>query len=189
MSNNPYLTVYIDEHTPLSKGEMRANKTSRDNFFDTERLPIYILLDSLKCAHNIGTILRLSDALLIKKVFICGDTIIPPNKKIKASSRGAEKWVPWEYSNNIIVINKLKKEGIFIMSAEVSKDSIDYDKAIYKLPVAIVLGREYDGVSDAALSLSDCIVHLPMYGMCNSINVSTTASVLMYEVHKKWVKP
>jgi tRNA G18 (ribose-2'-O)-methylase SpoU len=187
MSDNQILI--LSEHTPLSKGEIRANKTSKNNFFDTERLPIYILLDSLKCAHNIGTILRLSDALLIKKVFICGDTIIPPNKKIKASSRGAEKWVPWEYSDNIVnIINKLKEEGVFIMSAEVSKSSIAYDKAVYKLPIAIVLGREYDGVSDGALNLSDCIVHLPMYGMCNSINVSTTASVLMYEVYKKMGK-
>jgi tRNA G18 (ribose-2'-O)-methylase SpoU len=186
MNNNQSSTVNINTHTPSSKGEIREKKISKDNFFNTERLPIYIVLDSLKCAHNIGTILRLSDALLVKKVFICGDTIIPPNKKIKSSSRGAEKWVPWEYSDDIVsVLIKLKEEGVFIMSAEVSKDSIDYDKATYKLPLAIVLGREYDGVSDEALNLSDCIVHLPMYGMCNSINVSTTASVLMYEAHKK----
>jgi tRNA G18 (ribose-2'-O)-methylase SpoU len=171
---------------PLNKAEIRVTKTNRDNFENTKRLPIYIVLDSLKCAHNIGTILRLSDALLVSKVFICGNTIVPPNRKIKASSRGAEKWVPWEYQGNIVdVIHDLKKEGVFIMSAEVSKESISYEQVEYTLPVCIVLGREYDGVSAAVLQLSDCVVHLPMYGMCNSINVSTTASVLMYEVNKK----
>lgn len=171
---------------PLNKKELRIRKVNKTDFPYIERSPVYIVLDSLKCAHNIGTILRLADALLISKVFICGNTIIPPNKKIKISSRGSEKWVPWEYRESISeVLRELKENGVFIMSAEVTKDSIPYDTAIFTSPVCIVLGREYDGVSNEALSLSNCVVHLPMYGMCNSINVSTTASVLMYYVHKE----
>lgn len=185
MNSTEFMTTKEINNTPLKKKEIRTTKAGKSNFHLLERLPIYIILDSLKCAHNIGTILRLSDALLVRKVFICGNTIIPPNRKIKASSRGAEKWVPWEYQESIVeVINKLKAEGVFLISAEVSNRSIDYEKMSYTLPVAVIFGREYDGVSDEALNLSDCIVHLPMHGMCNSINVSTTASVLMYEIHK-----
>ncbi len=171
---------------PLNKAELRSTKPSKHEFTKISRNPIYIALDSLKCAHNIGTILRLSDALLVNRVYICGNTIIPPNRKIKASSRGSEKWVSWEYRENIVeLIKELKNKGIFIMSSEISNLSIDYNEAEYRFPVCLVLGREYDGICKDVLNLSDCIVHLPVYGMTNSINVSTTASVLLYDILKR----
>ncbi len=172
---------------PLTKSELRAGKPSRKEFSFLPRNPIYIILDSLKSAHNIGTILRLSDAILVEKVYICGNTIIPPHRKIKASSRGAEKWVPWEYRENVVeVIKELKARDVFVVSMEISTSSVEYTDVQYVPPLCLVLGREYDGVNPEVLKLSDKIVHLPMYGMLNSINVSTAASVLVYEVTKQF---
>ncbi len=171
---------------PLNKTELRSIKPSKHEFTKLSRNPIYIALDSLKCAHNIGTILRLSDALLVNCVYICGNTIVPPNRKIKASSRGSERWVSWEYRENIVdLIKELKNNGTFIISSEISHSSVDYNEAEYRFPVCLVLGREYDGICEDVLNLSDCIVHLPVYGMTNSINVSTTASVLLYDILKR----
>ncbi|MDZ7261255.1 MAG: RNA methyltransferase [candidate division KSB1 bacterium] len=171
---------------PLNKNEIRSTKLSRDEFLKLPRNPIYVVLDSLKCAHNIGTIIRLSDALLVNRVYICGSTIVPPNRKIKASSRGSEKWVAWEYREDIVeLIKELKDKGIFIVSSEISNSSINYYDAEYKIPICLVLGREYDGICEEVLNLSDCIVHLPMYGMCNSINVATAASVLLYDILRR----
>lgn len=139
------------------------------------------MLDSLKAAHNIGTILRTADAVLAAKVFICGDTIIPPNAKIRNGSIGAEKWVAWEYSaDTASVLRRLKADGVYIVAAELSEGSVPYNSIAVDKPVCIVLGREYDGVSPAALSLCDSIVHIPMYGMSNSLNVSVAAGVLIY---------
>ncbi len=171
----------------LTKEELRENKIRREEFASIERNNIYIILDSLKCAHNIGTILRLSDSLLVKKVYICGNTIIPPNKKIKSSSRGAEKWVSWEYHDNPLpVAMKLKNSGIEIVSVEVTNNSIDFrDYNPEDKPVCLIFGREYDGVSQELLDISDYSVHLPLLGMSNSINVSTAASVMLYDVYSK----
>lgn len=178
----------LDNHQ-LSKEELRDSKVTRDEFKNIERTEIYILLDSLKVSHNIGTILRLSDALLIKKVYICGDTIVPPNYKIRRSSRGSEKWVPWEYVEDAKeVIKKLKKEGVEITAVEVTNDSIDYRKYIPNFSICLILGREYDGVSKELLELSDNTIHLPINGMCNSINVSNAASVVMYYTYDKYEK-
>lgn len=178
----------LDNHQ-LSKEELRDRKVTRDEFKNIERIEVYILLDSLKVAHNIGTILRLSDALLIKKVYICGDTIVPPNYKIRRSSRGSEKWVPWEYVEDAKeVIKKLKKEGVEITAVEVTNDSIDYRKYKPSFPICLILGREYDGVSKELLELSDNTIHLPINGMCNSINVSNAASVVMYDTYDKYEK-
>lgn len=173
----------------LSKIELRAEKKSREEFKNIKRNEIYIVLDSLKVAHNIGTILRLSDALLIKKVYICGNTIVPPNYKIKASSRGAEKWVDWEYIEHATqIVKKLKSEGVEITSVEVASNSIDYREYKPKFPLCLILGREYDGVSQELLDLSDNVIHLPLLGMSNSINVSTAASVVMYYAFDKYEK-
>lgn len=170
----------------LSKEELRINKERRKDFLLKPRNEIYIVLDSLKCAHNIGTILRLSDSLLIKKVYICGNTIVPPNRKIKSSSRGAERWVPWEYRENALdVIKELKEQGIEIVTVEVTSESIDYREYFPKDKVCLILGREYDGVSQELINESDKSIHLPLLGMANSINVSTAASVVLYDVYDK----
>ena len=170
----------------LTKEELRKEKNLREEFKNIERNDIYVILDSLKCAHNIGTILRLSDSLLAKKVYICGNTIVPPNRKIKSSSRGAEKWVPWEYHENPVIVAKtLKQSGVKIVAVEVTNDSMDYREFNPDGPVCLILGREYDGVSQDLLDLADCSIQLPLLGMANSINVSTAASVVMYDVYSK----
>ena len=170
----------------LTKEELRNSKNKRKEFLELPRNEIYVVLDSLKCAHNIGTILRLSDSLLIKKVFICGNTIVPPNRKIKSSSRGAEKWVPWEYVENPVdVVKDLKSDGVQIVAVEVTNDSIDYREFTPKEKVCVILGREYDGVSQELIDLADFSVELPLLGMANSLNVSTAASVILYDFYSK----
>lgn len=172
--------------TQLSKDSLRNHKISRKDFCNVKRNEIYIVLDSLKCAHNIGTILRLSDALLIKKVFICGDTIVPPNRKIRSGSIGAEKWVDWEYCSSALeVVKELKSKNVTIVSAEIADNSIEYTNYVPSFPICLILGREYDGVSKELLEISDYVLHLPILGMCNSINVSAAASVLMYYLYHK----
>ncbi len=170
----------------LTKKELRETKSKRVDFQSIPRNNIYIILDSLKCAHNIGCILRLADCLLVKKVFICGDTILPPNRKIKAGSRGAEKWVPWQYEKDATKITKeLKSQGIEIVAVEVTDNSLDYRKYKPQEAVCLIFGREYDGVSQELIDLADVSIHLPLLGMSNSLNVSTAASVILYDVYAK----
>ena len=175
----------MSEHQ-LTKTELRAQRVSRHEFKNVPRNDIYIVLDSLKVTHNIGTILRLADSLLVKKVYICGNTIVPPNRKIKTSSRGAENWVDWEYAENAAdVVKKLKEDGVYIVTVEVTDKSVDYREYTPKFPLCLILGREYDGVSQELIDLSDISVHLPLLGLSNSINVSTAASVIMYDAYDK----
>ena len=185
----PYTLKSREMNMQLNRTELRAKKLSRKDFLKLPRNPIYVVLDSLKCPQNIGTIIRLSDALLVKRVYLCGDTVVPPNKKIKAGSRGAEKWVPWEYRQDIVqLITELKQKGIFILSSEISTSSVNYYEAEIKLPVCVVLGRENRGIRDEVLNLSDCTVHLPVFGMLASINVAATSSVLLYEILNRIIK-
>ena len=173
----------------LTKEELRETKSKRQDFLKKKRNNIYIILDSLKCTHNIGCIWRLADSLLAKKVYICGNTIVPPNKGIKQGSRGAERWVPWEYRQSALEVAKeLKKNGVEIVAVEVASNSIDYRQYNPTKPVCLILGREYDGVSKELIQFADKCIHLPLLGMANSLNVSTAASVVLYDVYDKLCK-
>jgi len=172
-------------HTPSSKGELRQGKVRKKEFSNLARSPMYIVLDDLKSAYNVGSIFRLADALLVSKLYLCGRTLSPPNHKIKTTSRGTERWVPWEHCPSAIeTVRKLKELGVYILCAEICSDSVDYKKIAPSFPVCLVLGREYDGISPEVLDFADCIVSLPITGMTNSLNVATTAGVLLYELHQ-----
>ena len=168
---------------PLTKQEIRSGKVSREEFPQLRRNPIYLVLDSLMSAHNVGTILRMSDALLVEKVFICGDIVLPPSRKVRKGSLGSERWVSWEHREDAFAtISELKAKGISIVTAEIATTSVDYRNAGYQFPVCLVLGREDRGVAQDIVAISDAVLHLPMYGMANSVNVSTVAAVLLYDM-------
>ena len=90
----------------LTKEELRNTKINRKEFKNIKRNNIYIVLDNFKVHYNIGIVFRLADAVLAKKVYLCGTTCTPPNIKIKKTSIGAEKWVPYEYVENTLDIVK-----------------------------------------------------------------------------------
>jgi 23S rRNA (guanosine2251-2'-O)-methyltransferase len=167
----------------LSKSQIRASKPRRQEFLAVPRLPVRFILDSLKVAANVGTILRLSDAILAEHVYICGATIRPPNYKLKQASIGAERWVSWSYQEDVLdAVRDARQRGFLICAVELTTSSACYfDVDFRSKPHAFVLGREFDGVSEEVLRASDACVHLPANGMCNSINVATAAAIIGYE--------
>ena len=75
------------------------------------RYPIYLILDNVYDTYNIGGLFRLGDALAISKLYICGESEIPPNIKIKRASIGTYKIVPWSYKKTAVeAIDEIKSE-------------------------------------------------------------------------------
>lgn len=66
-----------------------------------KRNPIYLILENVYDTYNVGGLFRLADALNIEKIYLCGQTEIPPNAKIKKASIGTYKIVPWEYKKTV----------------------------------------------------------------------------------------
>ncbi len=153
------------------------------NIKSAPRNDVYVILDNIKSMENVGAIFRTSDAIRAKKIYLCGITATPPRNKIFKVSMGAVEWVDWEYCESAkLVVKKLKQEGVQIVALEQTDSSIDYRKAKYKKPVAIVLGHEGKGVSKEVLKLCDFSVELPMHGRANSLNVATSAGIILYQV-------
>lgn len=167
-----------------------------------KRRPIYFILENIYDTYNIGGLFRLADALAIEKIYICGESEIPPNSKIKKASIGTYKVVPWEYkktageaieelrkSDQWIMIsdsNKTKKlttnhqSLITVIAVEQAPNSIPYQKADYSLPVALILGNETYGITKETLKLADQIVEIPMWGINKSLNVIVSGAIVSY---------
>ncbi|OQY68251.1 hypothetical protein B6D29_01005 [Microgenomates bacterium UTCPR1] len=155
-----------------------------------KRRPLYFILDNIYDTYNIGGLFRLADALAITKLYICGDSEIPPNHKIKKASIGTYKVVPWEYCETATgAIAKFRESKIgnggsspLVLAVEQDKRSVPYTMASYSFPLALVFGNETSGVSRETLKLVDKIVEIPMWGINKSLNVIVSAAIVSYWV-------
>lgn len=168
----------------LNAKQLRSNQSSVVSS-ELKKNNIHIILDNVLDTYNIGAIFRLADAVAVKKVIICGQSETPPNHRIKKASINTTEVVDWEYVENAaLAIKKLRNEvpEVQVVGVELSEKSVDYDKFEYKMPVALVVGHESDGVSQEALELCDAVVELPMFGVNISLNVMVSLAIVLYRV-------
>ncbi len=171
----------------MKMGAKELRKTTESNIKkhlkDTKRRGLYFILEDIYDTYNVGGIFRLADALNASKIYICGQTEIPPNHKIIKASIGTYKVVPWEYKNTAIeAIKELrsKYKVSSIIAVEQDSRSVEYTKASYSYPLALILGNETYGVKKETLKLADQIVEIPMWGINKSLNVIVSAAVVAY---------
>jgi len=165
----------------LSKEDIRQTKPTRDEYLIQPKIPLIIILDNVTNSYNIGALIRLADAFAIEKIIVCGELTIS-DKKLKKASRNEAKWVVVEYSNSTTSsLETLIKKGYTVYSVELCHNSVDYSDINYSNFCVLVLGNERKGVSEAVLKLSDHQIHIPMFGMGNSLNVSTAGAVVLAE--------
>lgn len=176
--------------TKLGAEELRVITPTEEQLekVKNSRQEIYIILDNVLDTYNIGSIFRLADAVGAKKIFLCRGSETPPNSRIQKASIGTWQWVDWEYfPNTLDAVKNLKINipNIKIVSVELDGRAIDYTKADYHLPVALIVGHESDGISQEILDISDQIVQLPQLGINKSLNVMVSLGIVLYEVLEK----
>ncbi len=141
--------------------------------------PIYIILDNLRSAFNVGSIFRLCDAMRVSGLFLCGYTATPPNIKLLKTSLGTIEYVDWKHFKSATeAVQYLQKQGIAVWAAETTSKSLSYNQVRYPLPVGIVFGNEALGVSREVIDCCDGLVEIPLYGYKNSINVAASCAVI-----------
>lgn len=150
---------------------------------------VQVLIHDIRSTHNVGSIFRTSDAVGVGKIYISGFSPTPqdkfgrPRRDVAKVSLGAEKTIPWEYTDSVIpLIKKLKKEGFEIVGLEQSEKSVDYKKFKSKKPILFIVGSEVEGMDKKILDLCDSIVEIPMLGEKESLNVSVAFGVAMFRI-------
>ncbi len=144
-----------------------------------KRQPIYFILENIYDTYNIGGLFRLADALAIEKMYLCGETEIPPNSRIKKASIGTYKVVPWEYKKTAKEATA-ELSNCYIAAVEQHPSAVSYTQTEYKFPLALIFGNETYGVTPETLKLADRIVEIPMWGINRSLNVIVSAAIVSY---------
>lgn len=144
---------------------------------------IYVIVPKMRSLHNVGSVFRIADCMNVKKIFLCSWTGTPPAHNLTKVSLGAENSVAWEYRKQAWrVIDELKKEGVQIVGLEYTDESIDYRDFKPQFPIALVLGNECTGLSKNTLKRCDSVIHLPMLGIKESLNVSVATGIALYSL-------
>jgi len=140
-----------------------------------------IILENIHDPHNVSAIFRTCDAAGIPKVSLLYN--IEPFPKIgKKSSASAFKWIEREKFKSVEECYKqLRSEGYKIYVSSISEGAKDLYEIDFTEKSAIVMGNEHRGVSKEAEELADEKFYIPMYGMVQSLNVSVSAAITIYE--------
>ncbi|MEA2104898.1 MAG: RNA methyltransferase [Candidatus Cloacimonadota bacterium] len=180
---NQYGSDLRDSDFIILKQDGEKNSTNNKTF------PLYLILNNLRSAFNVGSIIRSAECFGIKKIYFCGYTPTPQNDKVKKTAMGTEKYLEWEmYKTAGEIIKKLREENIRIYAAETVQNAISIYQTNFQSPCVLVLGNEALGISKKILELCDEIVQIPMSGWKNSLNVGVTAGICISEIKRQWMK-
>lgn len=159
-----------------------------EEFKKATKTPLIVILDNVRSLNNIGSVFRTCDAFLIEKIFLCGITATPPNKEIHKTALGATESVDWEYvESTISVVERLKSEGIRIISIEQTEKSVMLNdfQPNSATKYAVIFGNEVKGVEQEVVSASDGVIEIPQYGTKHSLNISVSAGIVIWDLWKK----
>ena len=175
----------------LTHNEIAKERFSHEELKNTERLPVYVLLDNIRSLYNVGSIFRTSDGARISKLILCGYTPYPPRKEIEKTALGSTTTVPWEYHKNpSSAIEQLKSTGIKICVLEHTDQRVPYYSLSQSdFPLCLVVGNEIAGVSKEIITHADLAIEIPMFGMKQSLNAAVAYGITVFEFVRILKKP
>ncbi|BDQ02607.1 RNA methyltransferase [Ignavibacterium sp.] len=170
----------------LTHDEISLKRSKPEDIPSVKKLPVYVILNSIRSNYNVGSIFRTSDGAMIEKLYLCGYTPHPPKKEILKTALGATESVKWEYINDpLTIIKKLKNKGIKICALELTENSRPYyEISKNDFPLALVVGNEITGVSQEILDHCDFSIEIPQYGIKQSLNVAVAYGIAVYQMRK-----
>ncbi|MEE8483551.1 MAG: 23S rRNA (guanosine(2251)-2'-O)-methyltransferase RlmB [Nitrospinota bacterium] len=148
--------------------------------------PVIVVLDSIQDPHNFGAILRSAETFGISSAIFPKNRSCDINSTVVKTSAGASEYIDFHVATNISnTLSRLKEEGFYVIAAEAEGDT---PLAEFKpeFPLAVVLGSEEKGVRPLVKKQCDSVIRIPMRGRVASLNVSTAAAVIFYEISRSF---
>ncbi len=144
-----------------------------------------VVLEEVKNTHNASAVVRTCDAagILYVDIISAKGEPFPVNEAI---STRAEKWIHFQYHTSAKdCLSSLKEKGFKIAATHLREDSLSYLDLDYAQPIAVVFGNEAEGISEEALEAADYKIRIPMVGMAQSLNLSVSVGIILYEAMKQ----
>ena len=158
---------------------MRMRHTALEDLQLSDR-PLLVVLESVEKPGNLGAVLRSADAAGADAVIVCDPLTDLYNPNLIRASIGGVFSVPVAVCDSKECIAFLKERGIRILTAQL-QDSYEYYDYDMRRATAIVMGTESTGLTDQWREAADAHIRIPMLGRLDSLNVSVSAAILMYE--------
>lgn len=171
--------------TILEMGRMNA-----EEFKQSQKMPLIVVLDDVRSMYNVGSVFRTSDAFRVEAIYLCGITACPPHAEIHKTALGAEDTVEWKHFDNTMnAVESLKTDGYYIFSIEQCEGSTMLQTMQVEpgKKYAVILGNEVKGVKQEVVDASDGCLEIPQFGTKHSLNVSTTAGMVIWEFAKQMI--
>lgn len=157
---------------------------------------VIVIAHNLRSTHNVGSLLRTAEGLGVTEVLLTGYTPFPPlvkndprlpheqvkiAKSIQKTALGAESTQPWRHESDIFtVLEVLREQGYTVAALEQTPQSVKLPDFRPQNKLALVLGREVEGLELEVLERCDLALEIPMFGQKESFNVVQAAAMALY---------
>src|SRR3990172_8408254 len=183
-----------------------ATKKSEQKFYQLEEIissskkiakgipsgkyPLLLILYSIQDTHNVGAIIRTAECCGVDGIIFTKHNSAPINETVVKTSAGATEHIKLcQVTNLAQALLQLKEEGYWIIGSSLSDDSKVYTEVDYKIPVALILGNEEKGIRKLTINNCDLLIKIPMMGKIQSLNVSVSAGILLFEILRQRSTP
>ena len=159
-----------------------------EEFKKQDKLPLTVVLDSVRSMHNVGSIFRTADGFAVEKIILCGITARPPHREIEKTALGATSSIDWLYVENIAeAILALKQDGYQIIAIEQASNSQMLNSFLPEKDqkFALIFGNEVNGISDEAMKMSNMCIEIPQFGTKHSFNIVVSAGIVLLDFYNK----
>jgi tRNA G18 (ribose-2'-O)-methylase SpoU len=173
--------------TEVLRREQLVREVPREGDTLPEGIKLHVLLDNIRSAWNVGSILRTADGFGFEHAYLCGISPTPEQAEVRKTALGAEESVTWStHRNGLEQVQRLQEAGWLILALEKTKMSIPIQVASQWLKQGqsvLVVGNEVTGVDPEILALADCVAHIPMRGQKRSFNVAVAFGAAAAIIH------
>ena len=180
------------ERCPLCLGETvivlkkEIERESNEERERKERRELAVLVDNVRSAWNVGSILRTADGFGFHHAFLCGITPTPEQAEVRKTALGAEKFVTWSHHKDAVkLVERVKKEGWRVWALEFVEGAVPIRRVEGdERKTVLIVGSEVTGVDPGLLALADQIVYLPMHGQKRSFNVAVAFGAAAFALNQ-----
>ena len=149
------------------------------------RLPVELVIDNVRSAFNVGSIVRSADGAAVAALHLCGFTPTPDHPRVAKTALGAEMSVPWRsHPNALHLVEARRQAGAAIWALETTPDALSlWETPLPPVtpdrPLLLIAGNEVTGVDPAILRLADAVVEIPMRWHKQSLNVAVAVGIAL----------
>jgi len=164
------------------------NRLSTDEFKKADKTPIYVVLDNVRSAQNVGSLFRTMDAFRCAELILCGISARPPHREINKTALGASESVIWSYEEKTVnAVHRLQNQGVKVWAVEQTEKALQLSDLVVddETPIAIVFGNEVKGVSQEVIDICQGSLVVPQFGSKHSLNISVCAGIVIWDLFSR----